>query len=358
MIKNKIMILAIGVLTLGEAASAQSLQADSGPAERPPASFRGKQYVDSKGCVYIRAGSGARVNWVPRVNRKRQLYCSPNNKPSLNSRQLAKISGKPATRVIKPAVPPVAKPVVVTTTASVSSTVAQPVNRIVPKKEKGLFGGTLFKTKPANVTPKTQVATVAKPAVKVAVVAPPKPKVIITPAKPVNKTPHPADIIRAQSPVIQGGGTYNIAATSPSNASPVIQGGTQYNIAASTDQKPKTATTSVRGFSLFARRNNRNALRGSGAQDIHPADLIKSQRAAGTYDQSALSHPKKPTAHKFDPIHKLIVYPVVIDADITPRGNAQMALVWSNKVPMTLVQKGRVQLALSDQSFSATSKSR
>lgn len=55
--------------------SAQSLQRDSGPAEQPPASFTGNQYVDSKGCVYIRAGVDGNTSWVPRVSRNRQVVC-------------------------------------------------------------------------------------------------------------------------------------------------------------------------------------------------------------------------------------------------------------------------------------------
>ena len=101
----------------------------------------------------------------------------------------------------------------------------------------------------------------------------------------------------------------------------------------------------MRGFNLFQRRKNRNSLRDSNGQNIHPADLNKSQRAAGTYQQSAVSRQAKPVVRAFDPIQKLPVYSVVIGADITPRGNEQMALVWSNTVPMRLVQKGRLKLA-------------
>ncbi|MCD9147477.1 SPOR domain-containing protein [Pseudophaeobacter flagellatus] len=57
------------------ALQAQTLRAVRPPAEFPPASFHGKQFVDSRGCVYIRAGIDGNVNWVPRVARNRKQLC-------------------------------------------------------------------------------------------------------------------------------------------------------------------------------------------------------------------------------------------------------------------------------------------
>lgn len=71
-------VLTGAILTLGMgafAALAQSTADVGGPRELPPAGFTGQQYVDSRGCVFLRAGLGARVNWVPRVDRNRNAMC-------------------------------------------------------------------------------------------------------------------------------------------------------------------------------------------------------------------------------------------------------------------------------------------
>ena len=50
------------------------------PAELPPADYAGQQYVDSRGCMFVRAGSGGKVVWVPRVSREGVPVCD--NPPS------------------------------------------------------------------------------------------------------------------------------------------------------------------------------------------------------------------------------------------------------------------------------------
>ncbi|AXI45408.1 SPOR domain-containing protein [Sulfitobacter sp. SK012] len=71
-------LIAIGIIwgSVGALAlNAQDVRPGDQPAEFPPASFKGNQYVDSRGCVFIRAGIDGTVSWIPRVTRNRTGVC-------------------------------------------------------------------------------------------------------------------------------------------------------------------------------------------------------------------------------------------------------------------------------------------
>lgn len=65
----------IAVLMAGPALSERA-----GPAELPAADYAGQQYVDSKGCMFVRAGFDGATVWVPRVSREGTPVCG--NPPS------------------------------------------------------------------------------------------------------------------------------------------------------------------------------------------------------------------------------------------------------------------------------------
>lgn len=72
-------LVAVGLGAGGLAASA-ALGEGRKPAEVPPAEFAGQQYVDSRGCMFVRAGTAEKVLWIPRVSRDGKLLCG--NPPS------------------------------------------------------------------------------------------------------------------------------------------------------------------------------------------------------------------------------------------------------------------------------------
>lgn len=149
-------------------AEAQSLAGADEPAEFPPSSFTGSQYVDSRGCVFIRAGIDGNVTWVPRVQRNRKVICG--FQPSLSKTQLAAIAADRQPAAAAPA------PLEITLT---------PEPEPAPK---------------AVVKPAPKVAAVPKPAPKPVVKAPVR-RVVKTAPKPAPKPATKPAAIMAQAPM-------------------------------------------------------------------------------------------------------------------------------------------------------------
>ena len=81
------------------------VRAEVGPAELPPAGYAGLQYVDSRGCAFIRAGTDAKPLWVPRVSAGGAPMCG--NPPSGNRVAIVGEAGADTT-VFEPDAAPVA----------------------------------------------------------------------------------------------------------------------------------------------------------------------------------------------------------------------------------------------------------
>ncbi|MEP3845452.1 MAG: SPOR domain-containing protein [Paracoccaceae bacterium] len=68
--------LTVPMFVLSICAGLAAAQSETGPAETPPNSFNGRQFVDSRGCVFLRAGTDGNTYWVPRLNTARQPICA------------------------------------------------------------------------------------------------------------------------------------------------------------------------------------------------------------------------------------------------------------------------------------------
>ncbi|SDK72112.1 SPOR domain-containing protein [Aliiruegeria lutimaris] len=100
----------LSVATLTGAGLANTGKAMQAPAETPPASFSGTQFVDAAGCAFIRAEFGGETRWLPRLNPDRTHICGL--EPSLEAKTAKAIVETPAAsapeqQVAAPAVSPV-----------------------------------------------------------------------------------------------------------------------------------------------------------------------------------------------------------------------------------------------------------
>lgn len=68
-------VLFVSNFGVANAQTASETQKYMPPKELPPASFDGLQYVDSLGCVFVRAGVADTIIWVPRLDAFREQLC-------------------------------------------------------------------------------------------------------------------------------------------------------------------------------------------------------------------------------------------------------------------------------------------
>lgn len=152
-------LLSVSVLALGLGlinADAQNLRNAKSPAERPPASFKGKQYVDSRGCVFIRAGYGGQVTWVPRVSRDRKQVCGARSNAQPRT-QTAKAAPRATGKVVQ-GKPPANAQVISRTVKVVKPKTQTRVVRKQPQTQTRVVRRTVAAPKPQKVVRRQAVA--------------------------------------------------------------------------------------------------------------------------------------------------------------------------------------------------------
>lgn len=311
---TRIIAVSLGLGVLGSMAGAQTLANASPPSEFPPASFKGKQYVDSRGCVYIRAGIDGNVTWVPRVTRSRKQVCG--YKPTLpNARAAEPVAPRQDDTVveIRNDPQPDAKP---TATAS-----AQPATPGKPRRQGGgLFGSASNRVATPSPGPAPTVFNSA-PAVKPAPA--PKPVQVARPVRPVPKA-----VPRRPAPEP----TVIVSAPAPRVAKPA----------------PRAAAANVSDRTRVVRRHIYEARQGwvnlsvpSGYRTVWEDDRLNPRRAERDLRPNiAQERPRPPQGYKVVWEDERLNYRRGAG---TARGDAAMAQVWQDGLPRRLVKPAPAQ---------------
>lgn len=305
---------AILSLAAAGAGQATTLRNADEPAEFPPASYKGMQYVDSRGCVYIRAGIDGNVTWVPRVTRGRKQVCGAQPtfaKPAAHD--LPVIADAPAAAA--PA-KPAAAPTPVKTPVKTVTAAPKPV-MVVRKPAPA----------PKPATDRAPMKTIAS------IFTPPKMVKPVRPAPQARPAAKPDPVRAAAAPSCDGIsaiGRKHMTGTGlrcgPQAESPVgaaIRGNGQRRVAAMAP-----ASVPVQAAAPAPRR-----VQAAAAAPAKPQPLF-----GRAFDNPPVARAVAPIPEGYRPIwqdDRLNPY----RGNRTADGRAQMDLVWTQTVPRQLIER-------------------
>ncbi len=281
---------------------AQTVDAAGPPAEFPPASYKGSQYVDSRGCMYIRAGIDGVVDWVPRLNRQRKHIC-----------------GQAPTRVAGTTSRPV-QPGAELITLPASQ---QPAQTTAPAAAQ-----TVATTKPATPSAAAVKATPPAPQPAAAPVVSPKPAAVApaaVPSAPAQPTCPGVSSLSAQ--YINPG-----ARCGPQESRPDVYVPPQSHMRLTPNSRIMPAHV------YQQRRFSRDLEVPAGYRRVWEDDRLNPQRTVRTLKPAVITHqtmaPQGYTyADRADDRHNSQRGLRSVD------GDAQMAMVWTNTVPRRLIEQ-------------------
>jgi hypothetical protein len=315
---TRIIAIALAAGVIGATfASAQIKEAV--PAEFPPASYKGKQYVDSKGCVFIRAGIDGDVSWVPRVSRARKAICGFTPTLGAASAKAAPAPAKPAQKVEQitiaaaPEAPAPAPKPRAAAPAPAPKKPARVVRRAAPK--------VVRQTAPKRVV-------IRNPVVEAPTQAAPKVVVTSRVARPAATKPQqratacPGASALSQR-YLHGDGKSEVRC-GPQNA-PIVAGSYQ-------QQQIATAAAPKRG--LFQRRRTASTTKAPLTSNVSDQTRIVPKHVEASRQNTTNVTVPRGYRRVWDDGR---LNPKRAEQNLTGRG--QMALIWTNSVPRRLINQ-------------------
>lgn len=327
----------LGLSTL----NAQTLRNPSPPAEFPPASYNGKQYIDSRGCIYIRAGIDGQVTWVPRVSRQRKQLCgyqptsvagATATAPQPAGPELITLD-QPATPVAPAPAPKAAAPQPQVRTAAAPAPAPAPAPKPVAAKP-AAPKPVAAKPVPVATTRTTTARPVPVAPVATAAPAPATPRTVAPAATQTGTNVCPGASAGSQPYINQTG-----VRCGPQAESPITYGPLRKSSLASKGQTgvPVSLETRVVPKHVYDNRQNAtNVVIPAGYRSVWQDDRLNPHRAERTL-RPAIVHSSYATPKGYRAVQRDDDRLNPMRGVRTAEGDAQMNAIWSNDLPRKLL---------------------